>query len=210
MAISEGVRRALLARHLTPGVRRGGDRSLVVASARRDYRALPGFDRRVCSEHAWVNQTLRELNMSKLTDGEAVRLGIGSSSARPTPGGPPEDRNAVIVAARRSYRALDGPNQRVCSERAWVNGSLREHGLQLLANSEATAQAIAEQPGDAARSAEVERRIVIDQAKNHYDSRSGEMQVMEAEVDWINRCLRENGMGKLTAGELKEWSIGTQ
>lgn len=143
----------------------------------------------------WDDRTLQIINSRRRIVGPALQV--------------ESSRSAVIRAARRSYRALDGRNQRICSERAWVNDSLREHGLQLLANDEATSKAIGEQPGEVPQAGEVERRIVIQQAKNYYANLPAELQATESEGDWINKKLRENGLGKLTADELREWNIWT-
>ena len=195
-------------RAIGPALQVGSPRSAVIRAARRSYRALDGRNRRICSERAWVNDSLREHGLQLLANGETTAQAIGERSSD-EPRTRNLDRAAVIAAARRSYRALDGRNRRICSERAWVNDSLREHGLQLLANDEASAQANGERSSDEPRTGEVERRMVIQQAKNHYVNLPGELQATESEVDWINKKLRENGLGKLTADELKEWNIWT-
>ena len=119
-------------------------------------------------------------------------------------------RDAVIQAARITYRTLDGFNRRICSERAWIDDTLRERGLKLLANSEAKAAGVGEEPGEKPQAGNLARKAAIKAARNEYAAMPEKQRQMCSEVAWVNETLRERGMDRLGDDEVETLGISAQ
>jgi len=113
-------------------------RAAIILTARGEYEDLDEPSRKVTSERAWINETLREHGMARLGDDEARTLGIPEDE--PVIG--IEERKALIEEARKRYAELPKKDRKKCSEFAWVSDSLRMFSMESLKAREAKALGI--------------------------------------------------------------------
>lgn len=95
----------------------------------------------VCSQAAWINQTLRDALQPPLTEAEIASRGIATDRAEV---GRVPNRPKIIRDGLTSFQAEVASGRRVvCSQAAWVNQTLRDAQQEPLTDAEIASNRIA-------------------------------------------------------------------